>query len=280
MFYKIVGDSEQKTITFPFKSLGDFKPHTLVLTVAGQLASLHVDKALVGIQALDGFVDDCGKASPSCITHIGRRTGGFPMSGCVAEATVRPVEAKEDDEEEEDGGGTEVFDLLNVRRCFDSERTDDALMLTEFPPITGTQMTIEVAFAIQAGTYGYLFSKGKESSSQRFYAVYLRRSDHKLILYYTATGSTRQQSLTLLDTPITQTAAAYTLAVHISGTEGVVVLKTTSERGEEVETVNLALVNPIDDCGSIADDCSFRIGERTGGLKLNGGCINTLTVKA
>jgi len=100
----------------------------------------------------------------------------------VAEAVVRPLDTVDDDAEgtgEEEGGGdnADVFELLTGgESCFVRGRPD-ALAWAEFPSLTAKQLTIKTSFTIEAGTFGYLFSKGSASTIRRDFAVYLRQSD-------------------------------------------------------------------------------------------------------
>ena len=313
MYYKAQGSTQQKLARFNFDDLGDGQTHTLTLQVdgggggnsnsnsAGASVSLSLDGSVVGTESLDGPIDDCGApSSTECITHIGRRAGGFPMSGCVAFAAFTAGS----------GGGDEsvdVFDLLHTSnhvgasgaglsqpRCFD--KSTPAIRLRKFPTASPLdEMTITTTFSISnPNAYGYLYSKGG-SKSRRDFAVYLRKSDHRLVLYYRTVGNQAQQKRTLftdtilqdtvfpsaLDKPAAVTPGpTYTLTLVISGKKVLVLLTAKSSSGTAKAQFRVTLPNVIDDCGGASDDdCSFHVGERLGGYKLNDGCLLAATVQ-
>lgn len=72
--------------------LSDGLVHSVMMSVRGRQATLRVDGATVATRTLDGFVDDCGVASPSCVLYLGQRadsgTNTFPMTGLISEARL------------------------------------------------------------------------------------------------------------------------------------------------------------------------------------------------
>lgn len=301
IYYKTKGSMQQKSARFSFNDLGDGKQHGVVLVVsADDTATLAVDGVPVGTRSLGGPIDDCSAASPGgCITHIGRRAGGFPMTGCVHSASFSLPDTSGNQESSTafdmlDGSNHAGNSAASGSRCFDASKSP-AIQLSSFPAASpATEMIISTVFTVSAGSYGYLYSKGG-ANSRRDYAIYLRRSDAKLVLYYRTVGNAAQQKRVLftdtilrdtvfpsaLDKPaVIEPGPTYTLVVSFAGKKIHAVLTATSSSGTAKAQFRVSLPNVIDDCGGAEqDDCTFNVGERLGGYKLKGACLLSAVVE-
>lgn len=266
-FYKAVGSTAQKSVMFAFSTLGDEAQHAIELSVDGVTAVLSVDSIVIGTRLLDGFVDDCGVPGPECITHVGQRYRGFTLTGCLSAASLEPA-------------APTPFDLLNPAfhdravapgiddgaYCFERGSTP-GLKLHHFPA-SSTTFSILVAFNVAKGASGYLIAKGAAGKS-RYFSLYIRRSDQRVVMYYRSLGSTQQKSAIL-----TTSSVVGDNTLRVSVQEGVVqALLITSEGAKEATTV--VLDGPVDDCSQPGKDCTMHVGQRNGGLLLSNGCIFT-----
>ena len=263
-FYKAVGSSAQSSVTFAFSELGDEATHSIELSVRGIVATLSVDSVVVGSETLSGYIDDCGVPGPECITHVGQRQRGYPLTGCVSAASIEPA-------------APEAFDLLNPEihngatafsdnvYCFDGSGSSSGLQLAAFPA-SSTTFNLLVTFRVAEGASGYLVAKGAGGKS-RYFSLYIRRSDQRVVMYYRSIGSTRQRSAIITKSAV---VGENTLRVSVQKNVARAMLITSESTKEDVTVV---LAGPVDDCTRAGDDCTFHVGQRAGGLELDQGCI-------
>jgi len=265
-YYKAIGSGEQKSVMFDFSTLGDGNKHVVELVVHNLEASLFVDgSSTADTQLLDGFVDDCGVAGPECITYVGQRQRGYPLTGCVASATLVQETSEAFDLLEPEYHDSAVAAVGDNGYCF--EDNAPGLQLTHFPSSSET-FSVSVNFKVSKGAFGYLLAKGAGGKS-RYFSLYIRRSDQRVVMYYRTTGSSRQQKLVLTEASVGG-VGVNTLHVSVQGSS----VQTDLVNGDGVtDSSDLALVGPVDDCDAPGAACTFHIGQRAGGLELNSGCV-------
>lgn len=73
-YYRTLGSATQRVARF-LHVLNDGEPHRVLLTVNGTRVRLSVDDgaSFLGTETLEGPVNDCGDASPSCVFSLGQR---------------------------------------------------------------------------------------------------------------------------------------------------------------------------------------------------------------
>ena len=262
-YYKAVGSDEQKSVQFEFSTLGDGAPHRVELAVHNLEASLFVDGGAIGTQLLDGFVDDCGVPGPECITHIGQRQLGYPLTGCVSSATLEKQTPEAFDLLQPEYHDNAVAAVGDNVYCF--EGNSPGLQLTHFP-VSSSTFSVSVNFRVSKGVFGYLLSKGA-GGKNRYFSLYIQRSDQRVVMYYQASGSSKQHKLILTEASV---VGDNTLHVSVQGSS----VQTELVNGDGVtDRSDLALAGPVGDCDAPATDCTFHVGQRVGGLELNSGCI-------
>ena len=87
-------------------------------------------------------------------------------------------------------------------------------------------------------------------------------------MYYRSVGSTRQRSVELTGAGV---VGENTLLVSVSGASATAHLMRGTAEEAEINTVTLD--GPVDDCDAPGDKCTFHVGQRSGGLELDSGCI-------
>lgn len=261
-YYKAVESSAQKSAKFTFSTLGDGAEHAIELAVAGTKATLTVDSAAISEQTLDGNVDACGAPGPECITHVGQRQHGFPVTACVSSASIEPAAFDLLDPEFHDSA---VAPVGENAYCFERGSTP-GLQLNTFPASSAT-FSVRVNFRASQSASGYLVAKGAGGKS-RYFSLYLQRSDQRIIMYYRSVGSTKQRSAVLTGADV---EGYNTLLVSVSGASATVHLMRGTAEQAEINTVSLD--GPVDDCDAPGDECTFHVGKRAGGLELDSGCI-------
>jgi len=186
------------------------------------------------------------------------------MTGCVSAASVEPA-------------APAAFDLLNPEihnsavapvgdnvYCFERGSTP-GLELSRFPA-SSTTFHVLISFRVAAGSSGYLVAKGAGGKS-RYFSLYIRKSDQRIVLYYRSVGSTRQRSAILTASAV---VGENTLRVSVQGSVARAMLITDQNKKEDT---NVVLAGPVDDCSKAGKDCTFHVGQRVGGLELDQGCI-------
>ena len=297
-FYKAVGISAQQSILFSFPGIDDGEPHAIALAVEGMTAVLRVDGVAVGPQsprALAGLVENCGAASSDCITYLGQREGGFRMSGCLIAATISssPVPAPSVSSTgvdllaaDADGAGSSVDGASAGARCSrpGSAANGGRQLGPLLPHQAGGRFSMLVTFAVQDRGYGYLLSKGAGGAS-RYYSIYLRRADRRLVFYYRAVGEERQRSVVLAPETAIEDDATYTVLVSVNGDAIYTVLRRggASNNGSVSSSSggrgSLGAGRIVDDCGGVrSTECTFHVGQRNGGYELRNGCISAATI--
>lgn len=323
-FYKAVGVRPQQSVLFSFNDLNDGEPHSITLIVERMVVALFVDgrEQTAPNTALVGMVDDCGAASSDCITYLGQRQGGFRMSGCLSSAIIASSTASA--AAATPPGSKSGVNLLSLAGtgasagdsspagagapllCFSPGGERDSSGSRDrgseggvgyelgpfFPHQTGGRFSLAVTFAVQRGGFGYLLSKGAGGSS-RYYSIYVRRSDRRLLFFYRSEGDSKQRSVILAPETAIADGTEYTLLVGVSGDAIYTTLISSRNSissdggvgngagGAHISTrVEGRLAGAaVDDCGGVrSDTCTFHIGQRNGGYRLTHGCIASATI--
>lgn len=268
------GNMVQGVSIFSTGALSDGESHDIELTVDGVFVMLYIDSVMVGYRRLAGLVVDCGEHGDNCLTHVGQREGGFPLTGCVSSATLQPlteVSALDLLDDANHDGAVLPIPSLGVY-CFDGST---GLQVSSFP-VGSEEFRVKIEFSAAQGSSGYFVAKGAGGTS-RYYSVFLSSSG-QIRLYYRTVGSTSQR-MALLSNSKSDVADSgrYIAVITIIRNVASYMLTDTSD-GSTADSNSVTLAGAVDDCGMPGQDCTLHVGQRVGGFVLNRACLYNVTL--
>jgi hypothetical protein len=300
VFYSTGDRRRQHSLSVDFGAFDNGATHSVTMAVVANQLIVSVDavgRSRLSVTAtLDGIIDDCGAASPDCITYLGRRHqlgggAGFPHNGCIFAAWLQPLPSpppfnlldpavhapRAGDSNGNDDDGTALAGTADPICHFDGDAEAAGVALSSFPSSPGG-FTVAVEFAVTSAGSGYLVAKGAGGTS-RFWSVYLRRSDGRLQFFYRVVGSAVQRNV-MLTPPTLTIAGGGTYSLQLATTAHTVWWRLTTGQGQLVlsSTLDLGGNAAVDDCLQPSGECTFHVGQRSGGLHLANGCIFAATL--
>jgi hypothetical protein len=204
LYYRPVGAPRNRIAYFNVV-INDARVHAVLLTVAGQSATLRVDEQ-VASTTLVGAIEDC--SGSDCVFHVGQRAGGqgratWVMHGTVGGLIVHPTAVHASYPRH---GAFRTVSLIDPANGVVSGNAATAAAphslslggaghfeLLESAEVFGQSSNpslVSIAFSQSAA--GYLIARTDASGVQRFFAVYSGTTS--FTMYYRSGGAQRSQS--------------------------------------------------------------------------------------
>ena len=291
LLYRTAGSEDLEVSTWEV-DISTGKRHRLDIIVDDLIAQLTVDVKTTQVIKLKGVVDDCGRATASCVTSLGGLAGGWKgtdqrlLQGCILQAAVATGDTTTTPTTTEaatttptttvsatinDGRGNHAFTVqfapllapgaelgqegvgAEKRGAGYAFAGDGGLSVLSHPPNLNAEWSISLEVKQDKGTSGYLFAKTGPNGEARYYALY--SSARQLTLYYTSSGKLFSVRF---GTNINDGKHHTVLLSAAPNNKLTLLIDSRTPIEKELE-------GPVDDCGlRNVSTCIFQIGQREG----------------